>query len=113
VLSAYVQTENPANATMVALAMQYLLVAAAFQLFDGIQAVAAGLLRGLQDTRMPMVIALIGYWIVGFGTAIYLGFFTPLAGIGVWIGLAAGLVAVSALLLWRWHRREALHLVPG
>jgi MATE family multidrug resistance protein len=112
VLSAYVQTENPANAVMVALAMQYLLVAAAFQLFDGIQAVAAGLLRGLQDTRVPMVMALFGYWIVGFATAIFLGFFTPLAGFGVWIGLAAGLVAVSALLLRRWHQREALHLVP-
>lgn len=112
VLSLYVQVNNPANAVMVALAMQYLLIAAAFQLFDGIQAVAAGLLRGLQDTRVPMVMALIGYWIVGFGTAIGLGFFTPLTGIGVWIGLAVGLVAVSALLLWRWHGREALRLVP-
>lgn len=113
VLSAYVQVDNPANAVMVALALQYLLVAAAFQLFDGIQAVAAGLLRGLQDTRVPMVMALVGYWIVGFSTAIMLGFFTSLSGIGVWIGLAVGLVAVSALLLWRWHRREALHLVPA
>ena len=112
VLSAYVQINNPTNAVMVALAMQYLLVAAAFQLFDGIQAVAAGLLRGLQDTRVPMVMALFGYWIVGFGTAIFLGFFTPLSGIGVWIGLAAGLVATSALLLWRWRKRETLRLVP-
>jgi MATE family multidrug resistance protein len=112
VLSAYVEVNNPANTVMVALALQYLLVAAAFQLFDGIQAVASGLLRGLQDTRVPMVMALIGYWIVGFATAIYLGFFTPLEGLGVWIGLAVGLVAVSALLLWRWHRREALRLVP-
>jgi MATE family multidrug resistance protein len=70
------------------------------------------LLRGLQDTRIPMVMALFGYWVVGFGTAIVLGFFTPWSGIGVWIGLAAGLVAVSALLLWRWHRREILQLVP-
>ncbi|MFT4027635.1 MAG: MATE family efflux transporter [Novosphingobium sp.] len=113
VLGIYVQINNPANAVMVGLAMQYLLVAAAFQLFDGIQAVAAGLLRGLQDTRVPMVMALFGYWIVGFGTAIWLGFYTPWAGIGVWIGLAVGLVATSALLLWRWHRREALSLVPA
>ena len=112
VLSAYVQVGNPANAPMVALAMQYLLVAAAFQLFDGIQAVAAGLLRGLQDTRVPMVMALFGYWVVGFGTAIFLGFFTSWSGVGVWIGLAVGLVAVSALLLLRWHRREKLRLVP-
>lgn len=112
VLSIYVQVSNPLNAAMVALAMQYLLVAAAFQLFDGIQAVAAGLLRGLQDTRVPMLMALFGYWIIGFGTAIALGFFTPLSGIGVWIGLAAGLVATSVLLLWRWHEREKLRLVP-
>lgn len=112
VLSIYVELDAPANAAMIALALQYLLVAAAFQLFDGIQAVAAGLLRGLQDTRVPMVMALFGYWIVGFGVAIVLGFFTPLSGVGVWIGLAVGLVAVSALLLRRWHAREKLHLVP-
>ena len=103
---------EPANAAMVALALRYLLIAAAFQLFDGIQAVAAGLLRGLQDTRVPMVMALFGYWVVGFGTAILLGFFTPLSGVGVWIGLAVGLVAVSALLLRRWHGRERRRLVP-
>lgn len=112
VLSVYVQVSNPLNVAMVALAMQYLMVAAAFQLFDGIQAVAAGLLRGLQDTRVPMMMALFGYWVIGFGTAIFLGFFTPLSGIGVWIGLAVGLVATSALLLWRWHGREKLRLVP-
>jgi MATE family multidrug resistance protein len=112
VLSAYVDVADPANAAMVALAMRYLLVAAAFQLFDGVQAVTAGLLRGLQDTRVPMVLALFGYWVVGFATAWALGFLTPLSGLGVWIGLAVGLVAVSALLLWRWRRREALRLVP-
>lgn len=112
VLSIYVAVDEAANAAMVSLAVRYLMVAAAFQLFDGIQAVAAGLLRGLQDTRVPMILALIGYWIVGFATAIGLGFFTPLSGLGVWIGLAAGLVAVSALLLQRWHRREELRLVP-
>lgn len=112
VLSIYVQVSNPLNAAMVALAMQYLLIAAAFQLFDGIQAVAAGLLRGLQDTRVPMMIAVFGYWVVGFGTAIFLGFYTPLSGVGVWVGLAVGLVAVSALLLWRWRGREKLRLVP-
>ena len=74
---------------------------------------AAGVLRGLQDTRVPMIIAISGYWIGGFVIAVLLGFLTPLEGIGVWIGLAAGLVIVSALLLWRWHRREALGLVPA
>ncbi len=68
------------------------MVAAAIQLLDGAQAVGAGALRGLQDTRWPLAIALLGYWAVGFVIAIWLGFYTSLAGIGVWIGLALGLV---------------------
>jgi MATE family multidrug resistance protein len=112
VLSIYVDIADPANAAVIAMATQYLMVAAAFQLFDGMQAVAAGLLRGLQDTRVPMVLALLGYWIVGFTTAVALGLFTPLAGLGVWFGLAVGLVVVAALLVWRWHRREPLGLLP-
>ncbi len=112
ILSIYVDTDAPANAAMVALAVQYMVIAAAFQLFDGTQAVAAGTLRGLQDTRVPMAIALFGYWIPGLGTSVLLGFHTPLEGIGVWLGLAVGLIVVAALLLWRWHRREPLGLLP-
>lgn len=112
VLSLYVDTAAPANAAMLGFALQFLIVAAAFQLFDGVQAVVAGALRGLQDTRVPMVIALFGYWLPGFGTAIALGFATPLGGLGIWIGLAVGLVVVAALLLRRWHRRERLGLLP-
>lgn len=111
ILSAYVDVEAPANAALVAFALQYLAVAAAFQLFDGIQCVAAGTLRGLQDTRVPMVIAILGYWLGGFASAAALGFFTPLEGTGIWLGLAVGLVIVSALLLLRWRRRGALGLI--
>ncbi|WEK42697.1 MAG: MATE family efflux transporter [Candidatus Sphingomonas colombiensis] len=109
-VSAYLDVSDPANATVVSLAVSYLAVAAVFQLVDGAQAVAAGILRGLQDTRVPMLVALFGYWVVGFGTAIALGFWTPLAGVGIWIGLAAGLLAVSILLTWRWIARERLGL---
>jgi MATE family multidrug resistance protein len=108
----YLDPSAPGSARAAALAGQYLVVAAAFQLFDGAQAVAAGILRGLQDTRVPMLIALGGYWIAGFGTAVWAGFGTSLGGLGVWIGLAVGLAAVAALLTWRWSARERLGLVP-
>ncbi len=113
ILSAYVAVDAPANAAMVHFALQFILVAAAFHLFDAVQTVAGGVLRGLQDTRVPMVMAILGYWLAGGLASVGLGFATPLGGLGVWIGLAVGLVVVAALLLWRWHRRESLRLVPG
>ncbi len=109
-LSIYVDPAAPANAAMVAFAISYMTMAAAFQLFDGVQAVAAGSLRGLQDTRVPMAIAIFSYWVPGYGTAIWLGFFTPLQGFGVWVGLAIGLVFAAGLLTWRWSKRDALGL---
>ncbi len=109
-LSIYVDPYAPENAQLVAFALQYLVLAAAFQLVDGVQAVAAGALRGLQDTRVPMWMAIFSYWVPGIGTAIGLGFFTPLQGIGVWIGLATGLAFAAALLLRRWIARERLGL---
>ena len=112
VLSLYIGSDAWSAAPMVLFAVQYLAIAAAFQLFDGAQAVLAGALRGLQDTRMPMVLALVGYWIFGFGTSVLFGFFTPLSGLGVWLGLAVGLVVVTGLLLWRWRARERLGLLP-
>lgn len=109
-LSIYVDPYAARNAALVGFALQYLVLAAAFQLVDGVQAVAAGALRGLQDTRVPMWIAIFSYWVPGFGTAVWLGFFTPLQGTGVWIGLATGLSFAAVLLLWRWARRERLGL---
>ena len=113
VLWLYIGGEAWTSTPMVLFAVQYLAIAAAFQLFDGGQAVLAGALRGLQDTRVPMVLALLGYWIFGFGTSVLLGFFTPLSGLGVWLGLAMGLIVVAALLLRRWHARARLGLLPG
>jgi MATE family multidrug resistance protein len=112
ILSAYVDVSRPANAALVTLAMQYLFVAAVFQLTDGLQAIAAGALRGVQDTRVPAVIAIVGYWLAGFATSVMLGLFTPLRGVGVWIGLAVGLTVAAALLLARWHWRDRFALVP-
>ena len=109
-LQIYVDIADPKNAALVGFALQYLVLAAAFQLVDGVQAVAAGALRGLQDTRVPMWIAIFSYWVPGFGLAIGLGFFTGLEGVGVWIGLATGLAFAALLLTWRWMLRERLGL---
>jgi MATE family multidrug resistance protein len=78
-----------------------LLVAAVFQLADGAQVVALGLLRGVQDTAVPMVIAAFSYWVVGIPTAYSLGFVAGLGGVGVWLGLVVGLMAAAGLLLLR------------
>ncbi|MDK4805862.1 MAG: MATE family efflux transporter [Novosphingobium aromaticivorans] len=112
VLSLYLDAGDPANQAVLGYALQFVMVAAAFQLFDGAQSTCGAVLRGLQDTRVPMAIALFGYWVPGLLTAIGLGLFTPLGGLGVWFGLMAGLVVVAGLLLWRWHRRGALGLLP-
>ncbi|OJW69825.1 MAG: MATE family efflux transporter [Sphingomonadales bacterium 63-6] len=112
-LSIYVDVDDPANRVMVGFAISYMVVAAAFQLVDGVQAVAMGALRGLQDTRLPMAYAIFGYWVPGLGCSLLLGFYTPLAGVGVWIGLAVGLVVVAVLMLRRWMRRERLGLLPA
>ncbi|GGD63346.1 MATE family efflux transporter [Erythrobacter arachoides] len=112
-LAIYLDPGASGNAALVEVATGFLVIAAAFQLFDGIQAVAAGALRGLKDTRVPMWIAVFSYWLPGFGLAAGLGLGTSLGGTGVWIGLATGLVFAAALLLWRWRARERLGLTPA
>lgn len=101
---------DAANAEVFRLAVAYLGVAAVFQLVDGAQAVGAGALRGLQDTTVPMFFALIGYWVVGLGTSLWLGFHLRWAGLGIWWGLALGLAVVAVMMLARWSRRDRLSI---
>ena len=100
----------PENAVVIALAVSFLRVAAAFQLVDGAQVIGAGMLRGLHDTKWPLVFALVGYWVVGLGIALWLAFSLDWRGVGIWIGLASGLAAVAVLMLWRWILRDRLGL---
>ena len=95
----------PANALVIGLAVSFLRVAAAFQLADGAQVIGAGMLRGLHDTRWPLVFALVGYWVVGLGIGAWLAFGEDWKGVGIWVGLASGLAAVAALMLARWMLR--------
>lgn len=107
----FLDESDPRNAEVITLAVSFLAVAALFQIVDGAQAVGAGMLRGLHDTRVPMIYAAFGYWIVGMGVGVGLGFGLGWDGVGVWLGLAAGLAVVSVLMIARWMRREQLGLV--
>lgn len=100
----------PANAAVIGLAVSFLKVAAAFQLVDGAQVIGAGMLRGLHDTRWPLIFALVGYWGVGLGIGAWLAFGADWKGVGIWIGLASGLAAVAALMLARWLLRDRIGL---
>lgn len=109
----FINRDLAENARVVELARSFLLIAAVFQIADGAQVVGAGMLRGLHDTRVPMIFALIGYWVIGIGVGTGLAFWAGMAGVGIWIGLASGLAVVSLLMLWRWMRRAQLGLVAS
>ncbi|WP_395621807.1 MATE family efflux transporter [Sphingomonas daechungensis] len=104
--------DTPENATVIAFGVSFLRIAALFQIVDGWQVVGAGMLRGIHDTRVPMVFALFGYWAIGLGIGVALAFAMEWRGVGIWTGLAAGLGVVAILMLWRWIRRERLGLLP-
>ncbi len=96
------------NDAVIALAAKLLVLAAAFQLSDGLQVASAGALRGFKDTRMPMLITLVAYWGTGLPLAWALGFKLDYGPVGVWVGLIAGLTAAGALLVVRfaWFTRQ-------
>lgn len=108
IVELFVDATTPDGADVVRLAVTFLFLAALFQLADGLQAVGAGLLRGIQDTRVPMWLAGFGYW--GIGATLGLALAGPggYGAVGIWIGLATGLSVVAGLMLWRWSRRGAL-----
>jgi MATE family multidrug resistance protein len=109
-IGAFIDIGDPKNAAVVGLAVGFLVFAGLFQIVDGAQAVAGGMLRGLHDTKVPMVFALIGYWGVGLPLGVALAFNFGFAGDGIWIGLSTGLAVVAVLLLARWMRRDTLGL---
>jgi MATE family multidrug resistance protein len=102
--------DAPQNALVIGLAISFVRVAAAFQLVDGAQVIGAGMLRGLHDTRWPLIFALVGYWGVGLGIGSWLAFAADWKGVGIWIGLASGLAVVAAMMLARWLLRARIGL---
>jgi MATE family multidrug resistance protein len=100
----FMQSSEPARDQIVAIGVGLLAMAALFQLVDGAQAIALGLLRGVQDTTVPMVIAAISYWVVGMPCSYIFGFVLGYDGIGVWMGLVLGLACAAILLSARFWR---------
>ena len=95
-------TEDP---TVIATGISLLFVAALFQLFDGLQVVATGILRGAGDTRTPMICNLVGHWLFGLPAGYALCFTWKRGVVGLWIGVSIGLIAVGIVLLWVWARK--------
>lgn len=101
---AFIEAGDPLAPEVRTLGAMLLAVAGVFQLADGVQVVAAGALRGLADTRVPMVFAAAGYWGLALPAGLGLGFGLGLGPVGIWIGLALGLAAVALAMLARWRR---------
>ena len=97
-ISIFMQRGEPARAEIIAVGIGLLAMAAVFQLVDGAQVIALGLLRGVQDTKVPMVLAAISYWAIGIPCSYLLGFTLGYGGIGVWAGLVIGLFVAAVLL---------------
>ncbi|MFY9211192.1 MAG: MATE family efflux transporter [Aestuariivita sp.] len=103
-ISAFLERDDPARIEIIAIGVGLLAMGALFQLVDGAQVIALGLLRGMQDTKRPMVIAALSYWAVGIPASYVLGFPMGLGGIGVWLGLVLGLACAGVFLMWRFWR---------
>lgn len=96
-----------------ALATGLLLLATSFFVADGAQAVAAGALRGLNDTRVPLLFAALSFWSIGFASCLLLAFPLRFGAYGVWVGLALGTTVYALLLVWRFHALTSRRRLPA
>jgi len=110
-MGVFMDPDEPDRAAVIAVGVGLLAAAALFQLMDAAQVLALGLLRGVQDTKVPMVIAAFSYWAVGVPASYLLGFTFGLGGVGIWLGLAIGLALAGGFLMWRFWGR-AVPQVP-
>lgn len=105
IVALYIDVNDPANASVVQLATSFLRIAAIFQAFDALQVTGVATLRGLKDTRVPMALAFLGYWLVGFPACWLLGFTFGLRGEGIWFGFVFGLMAAAIAMALRFQRK--------
>lgn len=104
VIALYLDIDNPENAKVISLAMSMLSVAALSQILDGVQTTAAGALRGLKDTRIPMLLSFLAFWGVGLASGYFLGFRLGFGGVGLWLGQSIGVAVSAGVFIWRFRR---------
>ncbi|WP_284316417.1 MATE family efflux transporter [Labrys miyagiensis] len=109
-IAGFIDLSNPANQVVVERAALFLVFAGLFQIVDGAQVVASGMLRGLHDTTAPMLIAGFGYWVAGLPLGVLLAFHFGFGGSGIWLGLVSGLAVVAVLMTSRWMMRDRLKM---
>lgn len=108
-ISLFMNPNEPDREAVIAIGVVLLAAAALFQLVDAAQVMALGLLRGVQDTKVPMVIAAVSYWIIGVPVSYLLGFTYGWGGVGIWLGLAVGLAVAGVFMMarfWGWSARD-------
>jgi MATE family multidrug resistance protein len=103
----FLRGDGPANSATAQLAGTLLLVGATFFVTDAVQGIAAGALRGLNDTRVPMLFAAISFWLIGYTSAYLLAFSAGFGAVGIWIGFSLGVATFAVLLVWRFNRLTA------
>ena len=104
IVALFLDLSKPESAEILAYGTVLLGVAALFQLADGMQVMALGLLRGVQDTRVPLILAAVSYWLIGIPCSYLLAFPLGFGGVGLWFGLVVGLFCASGSLMWRFWR---------
>jgi MATE family multidrug resistance protein len=104
IVALFLDMTKPESAAILAYGTVLLGVAALFQLADGMQVMALGLLRGVQDTRVPLGLAAVSYWLIGIPCSYVLAFPLGFGGVGLWLGLVIGLFCASGSLMWRFWR---------
>lgn len=104
IIGLYIDITNPVNANIVAIALPLLMIAAIAQVLDGFQKAVYGSLQGLQDTHLPMLLNVLGYWGVGLSAGYILGFQLQMGGVGLWIGQSVAIAVVAGLFIWRFWR---------
>lgn len=112
-IALFIDPSEPEKETLLRIGISLLAMAGLFQVVDAVQVLALGLLRGVQDTAVPMVMATFSYWGVGLPVSYVLAFPLGLGGVGIWLGLVVGLSVAAVLMMWRFWRRSVFFNAPA